>query len=112
MPNNPARVPLGDATLSASTYTSPDPAAVAKAFRTTVQPWLEGTAGRDALPAWATSDPERIVPPAQRPLLARLFAKWGQATAARVILGHLDRDRPSLLRSPDALAALRALDDE
>lgn len=110
MPDDPARVPPADATLSSSTYTSPDPTAVAEALQTTVLPWLEGTAGRGALAAWAGGDPERISPPAQRPLLARLFTEWGHATSARVILDHLDRACPSLARNPDALAARHTLD--
>lgn len=109
LPDDPARVPPASATLSSSTYTSPDPTAVAEALQTTVLSWLEGTAGRGALAAWATGDPERILPPARRPLLARLFAEWGHATAARVILDHLDRDWPSLARHADALAARHAL---
>ena len=110
MPDDPARVPPAYATLSSSTYTSPDPTAVAEALQTTVLSWLEGTAGRNALAAWAAGDPERIFPPAKRPLLARLFTEWGHATAARVILDHLDRDWPSMARDPDALAARHALD--
>ena len=105
-----AEVWPGHATLSSSSYVSPDPAAVAEALRATVLPWLEGTAGRDALAAWATGDPERIFPPALRPLLARLFTEWGHPTAARAILDHLDRKWPSLTRERDARAAREALD--
>ena len=110
MPDDPARVPPADATLSSSTYTSPDPTAVTAALQATVLPWLDGTAGRDALAAWTADDPERIFPPVQRPLLARLFAEWGHTTAARVILDHLDRDWPSLARDGDARAARDSLD--
>jgi hypothetical protein len=110
MPDDPARVAPMSATLSSSTHPAPDPAAVAEALRTTALPWLEGTAGRDALAAWAADDPERIFPPAQRPLLARLFTEWGHATAARTILDHLDRKWPSLARERDARAAREALD--
>lgn len=110
MPDDPARVPPADATLSESTHTSPGPAAVAEALRATVLPWLEGTAGRDALAAWATGEPARIFPPVQRPLFARLFTEWGHATAARAVLDHLERDWPSLTRERDARAAREALD--
>ena len=110
MPDDPARVPPADATLSSSTSTSPDPTAVTEALHATVLPWLDGTAGRDALAAWTAGDPERILPPVQRPLLARLFTEWGHTTAARVILDHLDRDWPSLARERDARAARDALD--
>jgi hypothetical protein len=110
MPDDPARVAPMSATLSSSTYPAPDPAAVTEALHATVLPWLEGTAGRDALAAWAADDPERIFPPAQRPLLARLFTEWGHATAARTILDHLDRKWPSLARERDARAAREALD--
>ena len=110
MPDDPARVPPMSATLSSSTYPAPDPASVAEALRTTAMPWLQGTAGRDALAAWATGDPERIFPPALRPLLARLFTEWGHPAAARAVLDHLDRKWPSLRRERDARAARDALD--
>ena len=109
MPDDPARVPPASATLSSSTYAAPDHRAIAEALQTTVLPWLEGTGGREALAAWAAGDPERIFPPSQRPLLARLFTEWGHATAARVILDHLDSDWPSLARGSDARAARDAL---
>lgn len=109
MPDDPARVPPAYATLSSSTYTPPDHRAVAEALQRTVLPWLEGTAGREALAAWAAGDPERIFPPAQRPLFARLFTEWGHTTAARVVLDHLDRDWPSLAQGSDAQAARDAL---
>lgn len=112
MPDDPALVPPAYATLSSSTYTSPDPNAVTEALQATVLSWLQGTAGRDALAAWAAVDPERIFPPVQRPLLARLFTEWGHTTTARVILDHLDRDYPSLARGSDARAARDALDRE
>lgn len=110
MPDDPAEVPPAYATLSVSTYTAPDPTAVTEALQATVLPWLEGTAGRDALAAWAAGDPGRIFPPIKRPLLARLFTEWGHAPAARAILDHCDREWPSLKREPDALAAQAALD--
>jgi hypothetical protein len=110
MPDDPARVPPMCATLSSSTHSSPDPVAVTNALRVTVLPWLEGTAGRDALAVWAASDPERILPPAQRPLLAKLFSEWGHPTAARAVLHHLDRHWPSMARDRDARAAREALD--
>ena len=110
MPDDPAEVPPAYATLSVSSYASPDPAAVTEALQATVLPWLEGTAGRDALAAWAAGDPGRILPPIQRPLLARLFTVWGHAPAARAILDHMDREWPSLTRERDALTARAALD--
>jgi hypothetical protein len=110
MPEDPAEVPPAYATLSVSTYPSPDPAAVTEALRATVLPWLEGTAGRAALAAWAAGDPGLIFPPNQRPLLARLFTEWGHAPAARAILDHFDREWPSLKQHPDARAARAALD--
>ncbi len=110
MPDDPALVPPVSATLSSTTYTVPAPAAVAEALHTTVLPWLDATAGRDALASWATDDPERIFPPAQRPRLARVFTEWGHAAAARAILAHLDRNWPSLARGGDARVARDALD--
>lgn len=59
-----------------------------------------------------SDDPERIFPPDQRPLHARLFAEWGHPRAARVLLDHLRRRYgKTLSRHPDAQAAGRLLAD-
>lgn len=93
MPKDPAEVPPGYATLLLSAYTSPTTAAVAEALQGTVLPWLEQTAGREALAAWATEDPERILPPIRRPQLADIFTEWGHAAAARAIADAELRDQ-------------------
>lgn len=110
LPDDPARVAPGDATLSSSVYVLPTPTAVAEVLETMVLPWLAATAGRDALAAWVIEDPEQIDPPMRRPLLARTFTEWSHPEAARRILEHLDRDWPSLAQEAEARAAREALD--
>lgn len=105
MPTDPARVPPAAATLSQQQNLPPDSTAVADALRSAALPWLEGTAGRAALSAWARADPERIRVPMRRPLLARLCAEWGYPEAARAILQHIERHSPSMLDDSDARAA-------
>lgn len=109
MPDDPARVAPADATLESSLYISPEPPTVAEALETTVLPWLEATAGRDALATWAASDPQHVGIPMRRPLLARIFTEWGHPEAARALLDHLDHEWPSLAQEVEARAARDSL---
>ena len=100
---------VGHCTTTNSVDVAPLPAVVLAAVTGEVLPWLEATRSRAALAQWVSGDPERIFPPDQRPLHARLFAEWGHPGAARALLDHLRRSYRALARHPDAQEARRLL---
>ncbi len=100
---------VGHCTTMNAVNVAPVPAVVLAAVTGEVLPWLDATRSRAALAQWVSGDPERIFPPDQRPLYARLFAEWGHPAAARALLSHLRRSYRALGRHPDAQEARRLL---